>query len=458
MASTPLLVDGKPVERTLEHVRQDLAAQLRQAGDGNTPAQLSRSQDDTLELMSMLFGQLAGELDSSPGARQLLGPMQVPMLRAALADPNFFVQPDHAGRRLLETLVEAGTRWLGGDDEDPALARQLRALTRRIAHDFDGNIASFDEARREIEAQTRALSRRAEVAERRHIEAAQGRERLQLARQCARQLIEDRLARGQASGLLRTMLDHTWTDVLSLTLLRSGERSEAFRRRLRVTDQLLRFADTPDADARRELRAEIASGLGQVGIQGPDASQIAQKITRDVGLPDDPEPTAPVTSPDQVVEAPASRAGEVQVAPSTPSDSELAARLKRRPGSGAAAAEAIRKQPPLTPRTVAALDALTALPFGSWLLLLQPDNSLQRRKLAWHSPETGHCLIVNRRGVRCDEHNLRELARDMVNDLVQLPDYSVGSLVERAWQATVRSLRQWSAPMEAIAEHEEHDA
>ncbi|NII09787.1 DUF1631 family protein [Oleiagrimonas sp. C23AA] len=455
--STPR-TDGEPAERTLEHIRQDLSAQLRQSGDGRTPTRLSRSQNDTIELMSMLFGQLAGELGSSPGARQLLGPVQVPMLRAALADPNFFVQSEHPGRRLLETLVDAGTRWLGGDDEDPALSRQLRALTRRVAHEYDGRSERFDEARREIEAQTRALSRRAEVAERRHIEAAQGRERLQLARQRARELIGERLGRGQANGLLRIMLNHTWTDVLSLTLLRAGEHSEAFQRRLQVTDQLLRLAETPDADARRELRTEIASGLGQVGIQGQDAWQIANKVTRQLDLPGEPKPAAPDTHAGSELPGPSNPTGETPVPAPIPSDSELAARLKRRPGSGAAAAEAIRRQPPLTPRTLAALDALTALPFGSWLLCLQPDNSMQRRKLAWHSPETGQCLIVNRRGVRCDGRNLRELARDMVNDLVKLPDHSVGSLVERAWQATVRGLRHWSAPMEATAENEEHEA
>ena len=84
------------------------------------------------------------------------------------------------------------------------------------------------------------LARRAEVAERRHVDAAKGREKLDLARDTARTAIERLLKRGNPSPLVRTLLEQAWTDALALTILRQGEDSSAFHRRLAVADQLLR--------------------------------------------------------------------------------------------------------------------------------------------------------------------------------------------------------------------------
>ena len=65
-----------------------------------------------------------------------------------------------------------------------------------------------------------------------------------------------------------------------------------------------------------------------------------------------------------------------------------------------------------------------------------------RRKLSWFSPVTGHCLFVNARGVRALDRSLEQLARDIVRGQANIAKPEQVSLVDRAWNAIVSSLRQ----------------
>ena len=77
------------------------------------------------------------------------------------------------------------------------------------------------------------------MAERRQVEAARGREKLELARQRADQEIR-RLREGRDLPRFHaTLLEQTWTDVLSLAHLRNGPDSDACRQLLDVTARII---------------------------------------------------------------------------------------------------------------------------------------------------------------------------------------------------------------------------
>ena len=114
------------------------------------------------------------------------------------------------------------------------------------------------------------------------MEAAQGRERLDQARQRASELMAERFAQSPPRGLLRALLDRAWSDVLALTLLRHGEESEAFRAQLAITDQLLGRLPTDD---RLQLQQDVEAGLQQIGMHAEESVQVAQRLLG-AGTPD----------------------------------------------------------------------------------------------------------------------------------------------------------------------------
>jgi hypothetical protein len=263
------------------------------------------------------------------------------------------------------------------------------------------------------------LSRKAHVAERRQIEAMEGRDRLERARQRATDIMAERMVRGAAPrGVLRILLERTWADVLALHILRGGENGEAFLYCLGVTDQLL--GRRPVADARK-LRQDVERGLEHLGMHPSEAAQVA------AGLFDGP-----------------ARHGDDGLTPT-----DVAVRLKQRPrlGEGTAHGEPVGPvQPtPLDPAARAVYDGFASLRFGTWFEFVQADGSIVLRKLAWFSPTTGRCLFVNQRGGRSEDMDLTRLARLVAKGEAREWKEQKMSIVDRAWQAVARNLRREGA-------------
>ncbi len=420
LQSRPQVPGGKP-GATTQRLRQDLQGQLRRfSQDGKAP-QLAPVQRDTVDLVGMLFDNLQREVCMGGAAQRFLGRLQVPLLRTALDDPTFFSERNHPARRLLNTVTETAAYWVDSSDgeADPALVQKMQSVTERLLHEYDGDSGLYAHLLHDLERHMQTLARRAEMTERRHVEAAQGRDRLEQARARAEEIIAQRLVGMRPSSLVRTLLEQAWVDALALAILRHGEESEVFRERIATVDALLKR--NPEDDPGK-LQTEVQHGLQQVGLHTPDAEAIARKVL------------------DQPV---------VDFSGEPVSQTELAMKLKQRQRLGEEAGDAAGKpvEAPLNADEQRMLERLKSVPFGSWFEFQRnQQGDTVRRKLAWFSPTTGRCLFVNQRGQRAEERTLARLARDLVRGQVRLvaDAETQTSLVDRAWNAIVETLRKFS--------------
>lgn len=466
--------------RSAQRLHEELLLQLNVGlPPGTSQMQLSAEQGDTVELVALLFEQLSRQLHQGPDARQLLGSLQLPLLRLAVTDRDFFNQHEHPARQLLGKLAETVNHWLDGPDgeTDHQLLGKLGQLVER-AQQEPPTAGLYTSLLADIEHHLAQLSRKAQATERRHVEAMQGRERLEQARHRADELMAERFAIASPRGLLRTLLERAWTDVLALNLLRHGEHSDGFRQHLRVTDQLLGQFPVTDPVL---LRHEVETGLQQIGMNVEEAEQVAQRL---IGIEPtvavEPEIIQPVVAspeidqPEPVVEEPIAAAIPVQPpAPpeptavpakpkppvpartvDAPSATDLAIRLKQRQrlgeqrGHETAPAKDNAVVPPLGIREARIHNRLRQMPFGSWFEFTDPaTGETSQRKLAWFSPVSGNSLFVNRRGQRSDVMNLQELARAIANGRVREMPPQEENLLDRAWHALTTSLLRPASPL-----------
>jgi hypothetical protein len=375
----------------------------------------------------MLFEYLTNHSHSYGSTQSLMTKLQVPLLRVALRDKSFFTRRSHPARQLLNTIAETGSQWLAEPDgaADRSLIDKMQLVVDRVTQDFDGNLALIEDMVGELTQHMQTLSRKAEVAERRHVDAARGREKLSLAREQARSAIASRIAAAHPSKLVRTLLEQAWTDVLALTLLRQGEKSDTYANRLAVADKLLATSASRSSDTKipTALREDIATALDQVGYHREDIQAIVKRLFE-----------------------PEHAHGE-----DPSSSTEIAIKLKNKAhlGDDAAATLPTRKHAPghkdFAEGSAEAnmLGRLKSLPFGTWFeLTINQQGERVRRKLAWYSTVTGHALFVNQRGVRTDEKSLHQLAQDVVQGQAIIVEPEQGSMVDRAWKAITTSLRQ----------------
>jgi Protein of unknown function (DUF1631) len=418
----PMIQDGKLAQRSVPLLKQELLANLRQLAPQGQSPHLSEEDSDTIDLVGMLFDHLSKNSRPYGSTQSLMTKLQVPLVRVALSDKSFFTRRTHPARQLLNAIAETGDHWLDDRDgpTDRGLMEKMQLIVDRVLQDFDGNVALIEDMLREMSRHMQTLARKAEVTERRHVDAARGREKLGLARDLAREAIATRIARAKPSLLVRTLLEQAWTDVLALTLLRQGEKSEAYANRLAVADKLLASSDNTKASV--ALRDEIKTALDQVGYHRDDVQTIVQRFFEsEPARGDDPS-----------------------------SSTEIAIKLKKKAhlGDDAAAASVPKRDrahQEFPPGSAEArmLERLRALPFGTWFeLSIDQKGERVRRKLAWYSTVTGHCLFVNRQGVRTDEKTLQQLAIDLVHGQAIIIEAEQESMVDRAWKAVMTSLRQ----------------
>jgi len=409
--------------RSAQRLREELLMQLNAGKTAEAQrTHLSPEQGDTVELFALLFDQIAQQMQHGGNAHNLLGELQLPLLRMAVSDRGFFDQREHPARRLLGTVAEAANDWLDGSEDDPdsSLGAKLVQLVERARRE-PPSAGLYTSLLADIEHHLALLHRKAQVSERRQVEAMQGRERLEQARRRAAQLMAERFETSPPRGLLRTLLERAWSDVLALTLLRNGEESEVFATRLRITDQLLGRLPMDD---REQVLFEVETGLQQIGMHTDEANQVAQRL---LGTP---EPTtlgenAPTTTGLAMKLKQHQRLGELQAqeAPATPTPPALPVHR-------------------LTPQEQGIHNHLRTLPFGSWFEFIDATSGrITPRKLAWYSPVSGNSLFVTRRGLRSEESSLEQLARDIACGRVREASRSRDNLLDRAMQALTGSLR-----------------
>lgn len=405
---------GPGALRSTAELRQAVHEQARRLGSTST---LGDEDADSLALFARLYTDLQERTD--PRAHALLAGLQLPLLRLAMRDPGFLVRSSDPARRLLATVAEAGAGHHGADGLDPQLLQRLQEVVRSLSLQYPHDADVFERANAALDEPLQASLRRAEIAERRHVEAARGRERLLSARRHAEAAIEWALAGHEPARFLRTLLEHAWTDALAMVALRHGTASATWHEHIATTAAIAEAirGDTP-ADPAHADRARQALGL--VGYHPDPAAAIAGHLTGQA----DPD------------EDPASR-------------TELVIGMKERSRLGGGDAVAPDPVDPGPERAHAGerqwLARLQSLPAGQWIEFDSPASpgGALRLRLAWHGEDSERVLLLGVRGHPPSEPpvtTLRGLARMVAAGKARLLGETPDELLEQAWRAMIDQL------------------
>ncbi|GMU44774.1 MAG: DUF1631 family protein [Xanthomonadales bacterium] len=409
------------------YIRQELLNQMR-ARTASVP-RLREEDQDVLDLVDLLFERLLEPFPGTSARRELLTSLQIPVLRVALRDTGFFTRRTHAARRLLGELAEGLGHWIEDEDADRAVLDKLKGALERLLRDYQDQIEPFEQAVEEVERQFGALQKKVEIAERRHVEAARGREKLDLAQAAAEEAVHARLADSCLPGAVQSLLQNAWVDAVALAMLRQGVDHAKTDERLDVVDRLVdAFGEPGPPDAvwmLDSVRGEIEDGLSAIGFHD-DAIAAAWADLRHL---------AEVRT--ELVRQTVER--------------KLDELMRQRPRLGGGARVGEVEAGVMVPgkvglETLAAREAIEKLAQGSWLEILQePPLPPLRRRLCWLSPITGRCLLLNPRGSRLEERQLDRLAEDWAQRRVRVIDAEQGYLVDRAWREILSTLHGASA-------------
>jgi hypothetical protein len=174
---------------------------------------LSRGDESTLGLLSRVFETVLLD-DSIPAqTRELLQLLQMPVLKAALLDKNFFFEEAHPARRMVDLLSRMG--WEQRKDADDPLFQVMQRSVERIGGAGEARPEAFAEAVAELEAGIAAEEDAQQQAIAGPVASALKQEKLQVATRAARDAVALRVKAGDVEQVVSGFLEQRWTTVMT---------------------------------------------------------------------------------------------------------------------------------------------------------------------------------------------------------------------------------------------------
>jgi hypothetical protein len=337
---------------------------------------LTRSDESTIDLLSAVFDTVFRDQSISPEIRELIRFLQIPVLKAALVDKNFFFQEAHPARRLLELLSRMGWEQRKGPD-DPLFQAMQRSVDR-VGRDYQQELSVFTEAVNELEASIQAEEKAAAAAIAAPIAAALKQEKMAESNKLAKNAVALRIGTGEVIAVVEAFLEQRWTSVLTIAYSIEDDKPGAVNNATRTMDDLIwsvRPKLTPDD--RKQLIAKLPGLLSALNkwldvIKWQDAdrlqffAELAECHASIVRAPLEMSPERQVEIAMQV----AQQAAERRLALQAKAEAE-------------AAADHQTASPAEEDDALIEVDSLTR---GMWLAFEQEDGSSRKVKLAWISP------------------------------------------------------------------------
>jgi hypothetical protein len=195
---------------------------------------LPRGDERTLDLLSRVFETVLLD-DSIPArARELLQLLQVPVLKAALRDKNFFFEETHPARRLVDLMSRMG--WEQHQDaSDPV----FQVMQRSVARAGEAQPDAFAAAVAELEAGIAADEAAGEAALAAPVASAMRQEKHEVAVRQAREAVALRVQAGDVIDVVSGFLEQRWTTVLTFAHTIEDARPGAVGNATRAMDDLI---------------------------------------------------------------------------------------------------------------------------------------------------------------------------------------------------------------------------
>ncbi|TFW22669.1 DUF1631 family protein, partial [Massilia arenosa] len=217
---------------------------------------LTRGDEHTIDLLGKIFETVYRD-PSIPGEiRDLINFLQIPVLKAALLDKNFFFQDAHPARRLIELLSRLG--WEQRKAPDDPVFQAMRRSVDRVGRDFDAEMEVFNDAVAELEAAIQSHEQAAEQALAEPIALAMRQEKRAIAVKSAQDAVRVRVGTGEVVAVVETFLQNRWTSVMTLAYTIEDDKPGAVNNATRTMDDLI-WSVKPKAT--HEQRKELISKL-----------------------------------------------------------------------------------------------------------------------------------------------------------------------------------------------------
>lgn len=392
------------------NVRGELGGLLESEHGREKVHAFGQADDDVINLVAMLFDFILDDEQLPAEIKALVGRLQIPLLKVAIADKEFFSNDEHPARVLLNLLAQAGSQWSPEQGLEDELYTRIKDSVHTILNEFDTDSSLFRDLLEGMQGFLREQEQRRDRVEERLREQEEGKARSEAAHQAVKTFIEKRMAGRELPEVVVRIIREAWEQVLYLTWIREGEDSDLWKKRTKLLDATI-WSVLPHNDAQsliklKSLSPKVLGGLKH-GLEAVNHDPVESRKLL-AALRDEHRKLLQGENIERV---------EVESGDKSP----VLADTEKLPADHPSVRRAAGLQP------------------GQWLEIGLGDAA-RRCKLAANIRGGEKLIFINRRGLKVVEHSAQSLGVALEEGVARLIDE--GALFDRALEAVIGDLRK----------------
>ncbi len=234
-----------------------------------------------VDAVAMLFDVVFDETALPDRLKAQIARLQIPVLKAAMLDRNFFSQARHPVRRMLDAIATLSVH-LPDNESGNARLEAISLVVSRVLDNFEQDVAVFDAAAAELETMCAALEESVEetvdVSLQQDIAEIKQAERTELAPVVVHDFINRALKDQPVAETVREFLRRDWAQLLSQDYINEGEQGAHFNSHVETMRELA-WSVLPKADMdARLMLVRILPGLLKRLREGVAEIDLPQKL------------------------------------------------------------------------------------------------------------------------------------------------------------------------------------
>lgn len=430
----------------------------------------------TLDIVAMLFDYILDDRRIPDAMKALIGRLQIPVLKVAMLDKDFFSQKSHPARKLLDRLAEVSIGWDETEGHQCGLYQVVDELIQRILNEFDDKVGIFAEVLENLESYLAEEKKRSDEMTGLSAQVVHQREQEEISRIMAHDEVRRRIHMPHVPEVIRNFLAGCWESVLAAAYTKAGEDGASWNQAIATMDELVWSVEPKCVPEDRKklvgllpsLLKRLQDGMVQAGLPDAERDQFfarlvqchavvvkaglhameqeevhqAEFVAQEIAAEEAAEMARQSTEPADFAEI---SVPQEHVQPDPAIMQTLIADAEIEPGwQTFTIGDANWQGEP-----AAASDDYDAMvkriKRGTWIEIEQENGTSTRVKLAWVSPLKGLFLFTNRLGERAVSITPDGLAEKFRNgtahviDDIALVDRAVNNLMERLKQTPVEA-------------------
>lgn len=206
--------------------------------DDGQQRNVNKTDEDTIDLISMLFEFLVEDRNLPAPIQVLLSRLQIPYLHIALKDRRLFSNKNNNARKLLDVLARASIGWTEESDRNKVFINKVESIVQHILEHQQDEI-DFPALIEEFQTFDAKNKKKTKVIEKRTYEKALGEERIFNAKAKTAEILETKMKKYQLPKQVTDLLLTPWANVLTLIHLRHHDEPEVIEPYVKFVDKLI---------------------------------------------------------------------------------------------------------------------------------------------------------------------------------------------------------------------------